>query len=177
MGTAFFRSRRRTKRKGDWRPSIGTQCPLSSRAVVTVGLWPKATFHETGRMWKLFKLNSLLILNCNTVLMLGEDSLKNLGFSQVIKYGRFEGKQFELLTVCLILNWMFHSLVFILSTSTLKPYAMAVAYFLVWESFKNEPSRYIYTFRIWQSLAFSWEDRNSPEQDVRFNINMWQIQT
>lgn len=63
--------------------------------------------------------------------MLGEDSLKNLGFSQVIKYGRFEGKQFELLTVCLILNWMFHSLVFILSTSTLKPYAMAVAYFLV----------------------------------------------
>ena len=63
--------------------------------------------------------------------MLGEDSLKNLGFSQVIKYGRFEGKQFELLTVCLILNWMFHSLVFILSTSTLKLYAMAVAYFLV----------------------------------------------
>ena len=62
--------------------------------------------------------------------MLGEDSLKNLRFSQVITYGRFEGKQFELFYSVLGIE-LFHSLVFFLSTSTLKPYAMVVAYFLV----------------------------------------------
>lgn len=51
--------------------------------------------------------------------MLGEDSLKSLRFSQVIKYGRFEGKQFELFNSVLDVE-LFHSLVFILTTSTLK---------------------------------------------------------
>lgn len=45
--------------------------------------------------------------------MLCEDSLKSLRFSQVIKYGRFEGKQFELFNSVLGIE-LFHSLVFIL---------------------------------------------------------------